>query len=148
MLRLATSKPLLWKDIKTLVSNKLNHLKSLFKITVDPAGAFRDKISGGTWGILQPDYEKFMNWKRSISIEKENQTNLLSNGPKNDGHCEIERILAHKNTKTGIKLKVKWSDWDDIHNSWIILDDLNAPLLLKHYLEKNQLEIVGEKKNN
>lgn len=51
---------------------------------------------------------------------------------------EVESILAHKNQrgKQGQQLfLVKWKGYDDKHNSWIPLQDLNCKKLLREYMK-------------
>lgn len=56
---------------------------------------------------------------------------------------EVEKIIAHKNTKAGRKYKIRWKGYDSDDDTWEKATNLNCPEILCEYLDT-----IGNKKNN
>lgn len=52
---------------------------------------------------------------------------------------EVERILGHKNLKSGRKFLIRWKGYDSKHDLWVPEKQLNCPKILKDYLKINKL---------
>lgn len=47
---------------------------------------------------------------------------------------EVEKILAHKNTKAGQKYLIRWKSYDSNEDSWEKANHLKCPKILNEYL--------------
>ena len=147
MIKKAQNKPLLWiHDIESLIKLKLKHVSELLEQTYDPAGAFRDKICGGNFGIIQPNYADWLCWRYGTKQQIVSEANSVSNALKNKELWEIADILDHRQGLNGPEFLVEWKDFHSKHNSWVKYADLHASRLLKQYLFNNSLEILSEDK--
>eukprot|EP00474_Spongospora_subterranea_P010450 CRZ10908.1 hypothetical protein [Spongospora subterranea] len=56
-----------------------------------------------------------------------------------DHEFEVERIVAERTNSRGKKqYKIKWLGYPDKDNEWLSSDDLNCPLLLKLWNDRNR----------
>ena len=92
--------------------------------------------------MVIPNYKEWLVWKSYQEVENDEAMNNVKNTSESEEHWEIEDILDHKETKNGLKLLVKWHNWDNVYNALIRIADLKASKLLQQYLKSKSLEIV------
>lgn len=74
-----------------------------------------------------------------VSKSRTSQHDTHDESSEEENSYEVDRILRHKNGKSGRKFLIRWKGYDSKHDLWLPEEKLNCAKILKNYLRKKQL---------